>query len=121
VARVIKHETPAKHTVPPKRPPAKTTEGRENQLISMAMDLVEERIRNGTATSQEVTHFLKLGSTREALEKDRLRQENALMKAKIEQLSKNDDMGELYREAIEAMRGYQGLDPLDTDDGDFDA
>ena len=89
-------------------PPARTPEGRENQLISLAADLVETRLRDGTASAQETTHFLKLGSTRERLEQQRLEQENELLKAKIEALASNKRIEELYENAIESMRVYGG-------------
>jgi hypothetical protein len=96
--------------------PATTPEGRENQLVSLAYDLVEKRIRQGTATSQEVTHFLKLGSTREALEQERLRHENELTAVKIAALESQKVVEELYREALNAMRSYSGQDPIEYGD-----
>jgi hypothetical protein len=96
--------------------PATTPEGRENQLVSLAYDLVEKRIRQGTATSQEVTHFLKLGSTREALEQERLRHENELTAVRIAALESQKVVEELYREALNAMRSYSGQDPIDYGD-----
>lgn len=89
-------------------PPARTPEGREGQLISLAADLAERRLRDGTASAQETTHFLKLGSTRERLEQQRLEQENELLKAKIEALASNKRIEELYEKAIESMRIYGG-------------
>lgn len=88
--------------------PATSLEGRENQLISMAVDLAEQRIRNGTATSQELSHFLKLGSTRERLEQERLRQENLLLEAKIKSLANDADTKELLEEAMAAFSIYRG-------------
>jgi len=104
----------------PQRPirPATTLEGRENQLISMAVDLAEQRIRNGTATSQELSHFLKLGSTRERLEQERLIQENELLKAKVENMASTKRIEELYQTALDAMRTYAGHEPRDYDDED---
>ena len=64
-------------------PPAKTPEDREAQLVSLAYDFAEEQFRNGTASSQVTSHFLKMGSTREHLEQERLRKENLLLTAKI--------------------------------------
>ena len=92
--------------------PATTPGERENQIISLAMNLVEKRMLDGSATSQEVTHFLKLGSTRERLEQERLAQENKLLQAKIESMASQKKIEELYEEAIRAMRTYGGLDPL---------
>jgi hypothetical protein len=92
--------------------PALTPDARENQMISLAMDLVEERLRNGTATSQETTHFLKLASSNNQLEKERLIQENELTKAKIKALETGQHTEELYREALKAMRSYTGQEEI---------
>lgn len=88
--------------------PALTPEARESQLISLAMDLVEQRLLDGTASSQETTHFLKLGSTRERLEREKLEQENKMLKAKTEQLESTKHIEELYADAIKAMQVYSG-------------
>jgi hypothetical protein len=96
----------------PRRPPATTLESRENQLIAAAVELAEDQIRSGTASAQVITHFLKLGTTRERLEQERLRNENELTKAKIESLAAAGRIEELYKEAMEAMRSYQGRDPV---------
>lgn len=88
--------------------PALTPEARENQLIAMAMDLVEQRLSDGTASSQETTHFLKLGSTKATLERDRLIEENKLLRAKTEQLQSMKRSEELMSEAIRAFRNYSG-------------
>jgi len=83
----------------------------------MAVDLAEQRIRNGTATSQELSHFLKLGSTREKLEQERLRNENLLTEAKIKSLANEGDTKELLEQAMAAFTMYRG----DTvDDPDYD-
>lgn len=92
-----------------RRRPATTPEQRENQLIALAADLAERQMRDGTASSQIITHYLKLGSTREELEKERLRWDNELAKAKIEAMASASRMEELYGEAIAAMRGYAGM------------
>lgn len=88
--------------------PALTPEARENQLISLAVDLAEKQLVEGTASSQVITHYLKLGSTREKLEKERLMEENKLLKAKTESLQSQKKMEELYTEAIAAMKRYAG-------------
>lgn len=92
-----------------KRPPAKTPEARENQLIELAVDLAEEQMLNGTASSQVITHFLKLGTTRAALEAEKIKRENELLKAKTENLESMKRVEELYQDAIKAMRRYSGL------------
>lgn len=89
--------------------PAITPEARENQLIALAYDLVEQRMLDGTATSQETTHFLKLGSTKAKLEKEKLRKENLLLEAKKDALESSKKSEELFSKAIEAMRSYSGI------------
>ncbi len=89
--------------------PALSPESRENQLISLAVDLVEQRLMDGTATSQETCHFLKLGSTRERLEQQKQEIDIELAKAKIEALKSNQRVEELFAEAITAMKTYQGV------------
>lgn len=91
----------------PKRP-AETEEGRENQLISLATDLAEKQIAEGTASAMVITHYLKLGTTRERLEKQRLQRENQLLAAKVEQLASAKRIEELYEQALNAMRTYAG-------------
>lgn len=86
--------------------PALTPEARENQLIELAMDLVEKRILEGTASSQETTHFLKLGSQKARLEKEALEKQIELMEAKKNNLAAAAQMGEMYEEAIKSMRRY---------------
>lgn len=92
----------------PRLRPATTPEGREDQMISLAVDLAEEQLREGTASSQVITHFLKLATTRERLEKEKLERENQLLKAKTEALESQKHIEELYAEAIKAMRSYSG-------------
>ena len=99
-----------------RRKPATTPEGRENEMVSLAHDLAEEQIRDGTASSQVITHFLKLGSTRERLEQQRLEHENELTRVKIEAIESQKRVEELYMEALTAMRSYAGDLPIpDTD------
>ena len=103
----------------PRRPPATTPEARENQLISAAVDLAEEQILNGTASSQVLTHFLRLATTREALEQERLRRENILLEKKSEALESGKHLEELFDKAILAMKSYQGAEePLEMPDDD---
>lgn len=101
------------------RKPATTPEGRENQLVSAAVDLAEQQIREGTASSQVITHFLKLGSTRERLEQQRLEHENELTRVKIDAIESQKRVEELYMEALSAMRSYAGDIPK-SDDNDQD-
>lgn len=91
-----------------KRPPAKSPEARENEMIALAVDLAEQQLREGTASSQVITHFLKLATTRESLEKEKIRRENELLRAKVEAIESDKRSEELYSQAIEAMRRYSG-------------
>lgn len=88
--------------------PALTPEAREKQMISLAMDRAEQQLMDGTASSQVITHFLKLGSERERLERERLEEENNLLRAKVRALDNAEDMAAKYEKAIEAMRVYTG-------------
>ena len=88
--------------------PALTPEARENQLIALAVDLVEQRLLDGTASSQETTHFLKLGSSKNRLELEKLEEENKLLRAKTENLQAQKGMEEAYLEALNAMKTYSG-------------
>jgi hypothetical protein len=96
------------------RRPALSDQGRENQLISSAMDLAERQIQEGTASAQVITHFLKLGSSREKLEQERLRNETLLMAAKVEAMAAQQRIEELYGEALDAMRTYAGQEVDDA-------
>ena len=98
----------AKATKSKRGRPALTPEARENQMISLAIDLAEEQLRDRTASSQVITHFLKLGTTKAELEKEKLAQENKLLQAKTENLQSMARMEELYAEAIKAMQNYSG-------------
>lgn len=88
--------------------PGLTPESRENQMIALAVDLAEKQLIEGTASSQVITHFLKLGSTKERLEKEKLEEENKLLRAKTEALQSAKRVEELYSDAIAAMRKYSG-------------
>ena len=91
-----------------RRPPAKSPEARENQLISLAIDLVEQRLIDGTASSQETTHFLKLASTKARIEKEILEKQKELITAKTEMFQSQKRVEELYADALTAMKTYQG-------------
>lgn len=91
-----------------KRRPALTPEARENQLIALAIDLVEKRLIEGTASSQETTHFLKLASSKARIEKEILERQKDLITARTEALQSQKRVEELYAEAIKAMRKYSG-------------
>lgn len=115
-----------KQTAPkqgPKPAPALTPDGRIKQMTALAMNLVEERIRNGTASAQEVTTILKMGSEHAQLELDKLRVETELAQAKKEAIDAQRDTGEKYIKALEAMRWYSGkgksVRSADYDDEDI--
>lgn len=94
------------------RSPARTPEDRENQIASLAFDLVEQRLREGKASSQETIWALKLGSTREAIEKEKIRNENALLATKKEIMESQKQVEALYEQALDAMRAYSGQTPI---------
>jgi hypothetical protein len=88
--------------------PALTPEANENQMVSLAMDLVRKRLIEGTASSQETTHFLKIGSSKERLEKEILEKQKDLIEAKTQSLQSAKRIEELYSNALSAMRNYSG-------------
>ena len=88
--------------------PAATEEEQERHLISLAMDLAERKLRDGTASSQMIVHILKLATEREKLERDILRQQRELMAAKTESIKAEKRIDELYQEAVKAVRRYNG-------------
>lgn len=100
-----------------KRPPATTPQARENQLISMAYDAAEKQIKSGNASSQVITHFLKLGTAKEGLEREKLIAENKLLLARVDGIANSAQSIELYEKAISAFRTYQGAeDEIDYND-----
>lgn len=88
--------------------PATTPEARENQLIALAVDLAEKQLLDGTASSQVITHYLKLGSTKEKIEREILEKQKELIEAKTESLQSTKRIEELYTNAINAMKNYSG-------------
>lgn len=90
--------------------PATSIKAREDQLISLATDLAEKQLREGTASAMVISHFLKLGTTKASLEREKLEKENALLNAKTESLQSSKRSEELYTEAINAIRRYSGQD-----------
>lgn len=89
-------------------PPVHSVEEQENRMIMLATNLAEQQLRDGTASSQVITHYLKLGSTKEKLEKEKLIEENKLLKAKTEALESAKSLEESYIKAVEAMKRYSG-------------
>lgn len=100
------------------RRPALTPEARENVIISAAYDLAEKQIKEGTASAQVITHFLKLGSEKERLERDLLIERTKLANAKAESIDRERDQAEAYERAMNAMKLYNG-EPIGDDDGVF--
>lgn len=108
----------AKAAIPKTRTPL-TQEARENQMISLAMDLAEQQLRDGTASSQLITEFVKRGSTKARIENELLEKQRDLAAAKAESLKSGDGLEELMKNAVNAMRRYQGMDEDEevADDG----
>ena len=94
--------------------PALTPEARENQMISLAVDLAQKQLMEGTASSQVITHYLKLGSTKERIEKEILEKQKQLIEAKTQSLQSAQRIEELYTDALNAIRKYSGQG--DSDD-----
>lgn len=97
-----------------KRRPALTPEARENQMISLAIDLAEKQLMEGTASAQVITHFLKLGSTKERLQQEMMEKQKELVEAKTESLQSAKRIEELYANAVKAMRSYSGSEEDDV-------
>lgn len=95
--------------------PALSPESRENQMISLAVDLAEQQLRDGTASSQVITHFLKLGTTKHQLELEKTRKETELLRAKTDALDSSQRIEEMYKEAMAAFKSYHGQDDSEYD------
>lgn len=100
----------------PKRRPPITDEGRESRLISLAVDLAEKQLENGTASAQVITHLLKLATGREKLERKKLENENLLLSAKVDHMASTKRIEQLYEEAMDAMKTYSGQNGSDYED-----
>ena len=109
-------ETSRKTEAPKKMRPATSPEGREMQLIALATDLAEERLRDKTASAQEIVHFLKMGSPREQAERQKMAFEAELLRARTEAMESLGDTKELLDNALRAFKSYQGA----PEEGDFD-
>lgn len=99
-------------------PPAMTPEDQEDQLISLAVDLALQRLKDGTASNQLVSEILKLGTTKERLQKEKLKRENDMLRAKTEAIEAQKHTDEMYKKALDAMRTYAGLGRYYEDDED---
>ena len=95
------------------RRPAVSPEAREKQLTALAVDLAEQQLRDGTASSQVITHFLKLATRKEEVEVEILQLQKDLVAAKTESIKAQQRSDEMFREAINAIKGYQGRGELD--------
>lgn len=113
---MAKRKTPEPTEQPRSLPPTLTVEGRENQLIASAYDLAEKRILEGTASSQELTYFLKLGSSKTRLENEKLKEEVTHLKAKTAALEAQISNEALLDKALKAFRSYRGEDEDEEDD-----
>lgn len=91
-----------------RRPPALSPEAREDQLVAAAIDLAEEKLLDGTASTQLICHYLKLGTEKSKLEAEKLRHENQLLEAKTDAIKSAQRSEEVYAQALDAMRMYRG-------------
>lgn len=95
--------------------PALTPEAEETQMISLAFGLAKQQLLDGTASSQVITHFLKLGTEKAKLEKEKIIRENKLLDVKASAIENTQRTDELFEKAIEAMKRYNGQ----SDDDDY--
>lgn len=101
--------------------PARNPDARENQLIALAVDLAEKQLLEGTASSQVISHFLKLASSKERLEREMMEEQKKLLKAKTEAMESSKRMEEIYTKALNAMRSYSGMPPEESEyEDDYD-
>lgn len=100
---------------PPKRRPALSPDAREQQMIGYAMDLVEKRLLDGSASSQETTHFLKLATAKARMEMEILQEQKKLIAAKTDELAQRKESKAMFEAAIKAMRTYSGMGDVDDD------
>lgn len=99
-----------------RRPPATTPEARENQMIALAVDLAEKQLSEGTASSQVISHYLKLGSSTERIQREILKKQKELIEAKTENIQSQKKTEDLYKNALNAMRSYSGRGGSEEDD-----
>lgn len=98
--------------------PALSPEAREQQMISLAVDLAEKQLLDGSASSQVITHFLKLGTSRAELEKEKIKRENKVLEAKAKAIESSEEVKVLYENALKAMRNYAGYGEANEYDED---
>lgn len=99
-------------------PPATTLEGREDQLIAAAMDLVEKRILTGEASAAETVHFLRQGSRQNQLMLSKLQNENEVLKSRVREMEGRKSQEDLLQRALAAFKGYSGQEPIESDEDD---
>lgn len=117
---MAKVKSPSQNGTKTRLRPALTPEARESQLISLAYDLVEARLLEGTATSQETTYFLKLASSKTKLENEKLMEENKLLRAKTEAIQSEKKNEEFYAKVLSALKKYNGQGSQDDDQDEYD-
>lgn len=100
--------------------PALTPEARENQMISLAVDLAEQQLLDGTASAQVITHYLKLGTMKEKLEREKLQKENELLIAKTKALESAERIERLYEDAMSAFKSYGSVGDYEEMDEDYE-
>lgn len=115
---MAKKKQSTSNDTPKKMRPATSPEARENQMIALAVDLAEKQLLDGTASSQVITHYLKLATTKEKLEREILAKQKELIEAKTENLQSAKRIEELYTNAINAMKNYSGQNNADDDEED---
>ena len=98
--------------------PALSPEARENQMIALAVDLAEKQLLEGTASSQVITHYLKLGTQKEKIEREILEKQKELIEAKTQNLQSVQKIEELYTNALNAMRTYSGQNNEEGEEDD---
>ena len=101
-------------------PPATTIEGRNDQLIAAAFDLVERRLHDGSASAQETVHFLRMGTINQRLQEEKVRRENLVLEARVEELKNRNSGEEMLAKALAAFRGYSGQEAVDPEAEDYD-
>lgn len=115
---VQRRTVPSAETSRRRRKPDTTPEARENRLIAKAERLAEQQLEDGTASAQVITHYLKMGSSREQKEQARIQGEIELQKAKIEAMGSTMRLEAMYAKAMDAFRGYQGRPSEEDEDYD---
>ena len=120
MARAQRAKKVASEYEQPSVTPAMTPEDQEDQLISLAVDLAVQRLRDGTASNQLVSEIIKLGTVKERLSREKLQRENEMLKAKTEAIEASKNNGEMYMKAIRAMKLYSGFGDEEDDDYEFE-